>query len=515
MTLFPTAKDDFTAENGVTYTWEDNRWRTKAYKLEDAALDDYLTKNNPRATGALTVSPVDWMEQSKFCVTNGTSGYFILKPSSTPERSQIQYWGMTEGDRDLATVGYVKGQLTVGGEEIDFGKFVKQEEFDSSQAAQDQLIAENARGIEELEVTKGPVSRYECKGTEFNVASRNGDLYVNSPNAADVTAISFAPFDLNGNPTRPVAVGDIIEFVEDAATRTQGEVSRYRVDSGDDPSALTVSYLNGANNFVVGEVEDVFIYPQNGETASKDYVDQNFLAKAGGTGTGNFDFDGDCLIRVNGDLVVKDKGQGIDGHNLLGVYQDSQRVQYWGNVDDTKCVTTKEYSDGKFLHKAGGTMTGGLECARPGTGNIYLFSCKAEGLPEGSQVAFRVTGDGAVKAGHNTSNPFMATAANDVVTKGYLDANGGGANSMVTNAANDVTTSFRIKNSNSTLISTSTAGKLKLYHVVDPTDAEHAANQRYVDSKASRAQTGPDTVPTLEPGEFYFCTVNKTLMIGT
>ena len=37
------------------------------------------------------------------------------------------------------------------------------------------------------------------------------------------------------------------------------------------------------------------------------------------------------------------------------------------------------------------------------------------------------------------------------------------------------------------LIPTSTAGKLKLYHVVDPTDAEHAANQRYVDSKASRA----------------------------
>ena len=40
MTLFPAAKDDFTAENGVTYTWEDNRWRTKAYRLDDEALDD-------------------------------------------------------------------------------------------------------------------------------------------------------------------------------------------------------------------------------------------------------------------------------------------------------------------------------------------------------------------------------------------------------------------------------------------------------------------------------------------
>ena len=60
---------------------------------------------------------------------------------------------------------------------------------------------------------------------------------------------------------------------------------------------------------MVGEVEDVFIYPQNGETASKDYVDENFLAKAVFTATGK-NFDNDCLIRVNGDLVVKDKGQG-------------------------------------------------------------------------------------------------------------------------------------------------------------------------------------------------------------
>ena len=58
--------------------------------------------------------------------------------------------------------------------------------------------------------------------------------------------------------------------------------------------------------------------------ATIDYVDAQDalkLDKAGGTGTGNFDFDNDCLIRVNGDLVVKDKGQGIGGENLFGVYQ--------------------------------------------------------------------------------------------------------------------------------------------------------------------------------------------------
>ena len=42
---------------------------------------------------------------------------------------------------------------------------------------------------------------------------------------------------------------------------------------------------------------------------------------------------------------------------------------------------------------------------------------------EDEPIAFRVTGDGAVKAGHDTTSPFMATVANDVVTKAYFDAN--------------------------------------------------------------------------------------------
>ena len=112
--IFPDDKADFTAPNGVTYAWDGNKWRTKTYRLDDAALDDYLPKKNPAVTGALTVSPVDWMEQSKFCVTNGSSAYFILKPSATNDKCQVQYWGLTEGERDVATVGYVKSQLTGG-----------------------------------------------------------------------------------------------------------------------------------------------------------------------------------------------------------------------------------------------------------------------------------------------------------------------------------------------------------------------------------------------------------------
>ena len=39
---FPANKEDFTADNGVTYTWDANRWRVKKYKLDDSKLSEYL-----------------------------------------------------------------------------------------------------------------------------------------------------------------------------------------------------------------------------------------------------------------------------------------------------------------------------------------------------------------------------------------------------------------------------------------------------------------------------------------
>ena len=75
-----------------------------------------------------------------------------------------------------------------------------------------------------------------------------------------------------------------------------------------------------------------------------------------------------------------------------------------------------------YVEKDGDTMTGHLKVTQPGaaTGS-YLFSIESPHLESGKQVAFRVTGDGKVKAGHDTSHFFEAAAANDVITKGYLD----------------------------------------------------------------------------------------------
>jgi hypothetical protein len=150
--------------------------------------------------------------------------------------------------------------------------------------------------IEELSVTKGSVARYKITATNIGAAGRNGELYVNNAVAADVQAMSFAPFDLNGQPIKPCNVGDIVELVEAVALANVGEVCRYRILSGDS-NALTVEYLSGTNNFEVDETQEVYIYPQNEVGASKDYVDEGLAGKLNNAGISDLPNDTDWKIR--------------------------------------------------------------------------------------------------------------------------------------------------------------------------------------------------------------------------
>ena len=93
----------------VTYVFNGKAWVSAGTPADPQV--DCLPVKNPYVQGKLTVSPTEWQHQSEFCVTNGSTSYFILKPSTTTQRSQVQYFGLTEGDFDVATVGYVKSQV--------------------------------------------------------------------------------------------------------------------------------------------------------------------------------------------------------------------------------------------------------------------------------------------------------------------------------------------------------------------------------------------------------------------
>ena len=169
------------------------------------------------------------------------------------------------------------------------------------------------------------------------------------------------------------------------------------------------------------------------------------------------------------------------------------------------------------------------------TNGSYVFSVRAKAYQvDGidNPAAFRVTADGSVKAGHNTSHPFMATAANDLITKAYFDANQGGdvnlsgylplsggtlTDGLCFNRGNKPNVQLCIEpNSGSTdtniyslsegqmrfrtshtsdindrngshivLDPNSGQPETKIYNLISPTNASMAANRQYVDETAA------------------------------
>ena len=63
--IFPENKEDFTANNGITYSWVENRWRTKSVSGED-----YLPLSGGSIAGDLAVTGT----------ISNQGGYFLAGP---------------------------------------------------------------------------------------------------------------------------------------------------------------------------------------------------------------------------------------------------------------------------------------------------------------------------------------------------------------------------------------------------------------------------------------------------
>jgi hypothetical protein len=264
--IFPEDKADFTASNGIVYHWDGTKWVVKAFRsTEDFVVDiGDDPPDNPKE-GDL------WYDTKADELTL----YLYTGAEWVPAAPPVSLDGIN------ATID---AALIVQNDLLD--------RVQAGEAEQNKLKLD----IEELSITKGSVARYKITATNIGAAGRNGELYVNNAVAADVQAMSFAPFDLNGQPIKPCNVGDIVELVEAVALANVGEVCRYRILSGDS-NALTVEYLSGTNNFEVDETQEVYIYPQNEAGASKDYVDTQVqllddkkLSLSGGTLTNSLKF---------------------------------------------------------------------------------------------------------------------------------------------------------------------------------------------------------------------------------
>ena len=313
--------------------------------------------------------------------------------------------------------------------------------------------------LKELQVTKGSVARYKITATHIGAAGRNGELYVNNAAAADVQAMSFAPFDLNGQPIKPCNPGDIIELVEAVALADIGEVCRYRIVSGES-QALTVEYLSGTNDFAVDETQEVYIYPQNEAGASKEYVDEKDSNLKDYTDGQIADLQSqiDSSVTKQGNQDLEPQNWRMRQPNAEGNYRTYVNIHdgemhLYHVADPTGAddawAATKGYAD-KHLPKTGGTLTGVVNIAgdsriktKDADGNTTatlfpsgLFDSKSElrsDRPNATDQCIAVKQSGTTKfsinANGKASSKYSVSSSDSgetLATKRYVDNTSGG-----------------------------------------------------------------------------------------
>jgi len=369
---------------------------------------------------------------------------------------------------------------------------------------------QNALDIAELRVTKGAVARYVVKAIGLTVASRNGELIVNSTVPSEVVFISFADFDENGMATRPTNVDDLIEFVEVAVaadgvtTTSTGDITRYKVVSGD-TAGLTVEYLGGANDFEVGEPEEVFIYPQNKEGVSKEYVDNQDALKLNLTGgsltgnlssTNNFSSQKSFISKTGGSsnygFLLNDQSGNGYRLGISHVSATADRIKYSAMTGSSHSFVNYDTNGGNP------TETFRISKTRLDAYSDLNITAPAKVIYKNSdQVSF-----------FNLSQQ-SADECRLNVAKGKSFKITGYYNNTVTNL-------FQINDS----------GNVLIHRVVTPTKDTMAANKAYVDSKVAPNATGAikgiaklgqlpqgTSVPSLDRGQLFYNQSNKTLLL--
>ena len=244
--VFPDDKADFKAPNGVTYSWDGVKWRTKTYSGAEAdARLPYRLGTDKAARSARSGEPA------------------VELVDAEDNYSNVKFFGVN-GIQIESTISGIQfdGSELLGGE-VDLNGYATIDYSDTEDAKlQNQ--------IDDLAVSRGKVARYKVENTNGTPVVRPGELSVNIPFWPNTTGVSFGIEDLDGTVTKPIAVGDIIDFVDSATEK----LSRYRVtDAVGAPSAVGIEYISGDGDWAKDQEKQVYIYPQNQEGVSKDYVD--------------------------------------------------------------------------------------------------------------------------------------------------------------------------------------------------------------------------------------------------
>ena len=123
--------------------------------------------------------------------------------------------------------------------------------------------------IDLLSVQKGAAARYRLESIQTpDFTPRRGEMGVDWPIASQAKLLQIATADQDGNPTKSIQIGDIIELV---GTGPNAIDTRFRcTDNTLAPVRVGVDFINNDQLFEVNEIYTVYIYPANQTGASKD-----------------------------------------------------------------------------------------------------------------------------------------------------------------------------------------------------------------------------------------------------
>ncbi len=247
----PTVTTQFTADNGITYLWDDDnngpgKWVVKSFLHEGVLVD---LSPFPPARPDRPDGPNDgdlWFDTSPeeltLYVYSEDSGAWI--PAAPPttlegrvseaEAIQIQIVQRLQANESLTNLHSAE-LLTLRSE-----------------------IAELEEKVNELSgIVKGGVARYTLQNSNGAPVSRPGELATNTGFYSSVNTFSFGTADADGEPTKTMVNGNIIETFDP----TENATNRYSItDASGAPTIVSVKYVSGNLFYVIGSELEVYIY---------------------------------------------------------------------------------------------------------------------------------------------------------------------------------------------------------------------------------------------------------------
>ena len=258
--IFPQDKADFTAPNGVTYSWDGNKWVTKTFKADESALAEYVKTEIFEADQDRQDAEIDTIEfKLDTLVGLQFKGVYTFKVDADCEAAYLACLAAAGGDLDAAQQ-CSRDQVACENGKVSSGTFEGVDpdgQFDHLTAI---VIHKTAKGGEELEwdslVKAGDYLEIDHQGAD-GLDKQNYGLYrVAADPVQETNASGEAVYDIE------------LEFLQGSGVLTADddyEVRGINQADGVNPDELTM-FLTKSGTQVLEKAQWKLQQPDAGNT---------------------------------------------------------------------------------------------------------------------------------------------------------------------------------------------------------------------------------------------------------